>query len=1060
MSDYRLDNLHPRLFERIVQELAIGAISSTVTPFGDGPDGGREATFEGLTSYGPSTSPWSGSGIIQAKYKIRPGTTAQYGAWAVSQLRDELSKYGTTKDKREPPQYYIFATNAILAPNAGGSKDRVIQLLENFVRKFRLRGFDVWDYDKLQNMITRDEKVRRAYLAWISPSDVLADMCDFIKANQKDYYKIILRYLQRGLLADQYAQLEQAGHSNDEAIPLSQVFIDPPISTTPVSMEVPRPHYEADQPRLVSLLIGAAGDLLKTDSSIYANADPELGEYKARRLGRYVLIGGPGQGKTTVSQYICQIFRCEILQDVPERLLSAEVASALAKFTSQWDPQLRPSARRLPFRVVLSDFAKSLADGSSASLLEYLALKLCARTGDTLAASDVERIIREYPAIVVLDGLDEVPPSTNRDEVLEAVTSFSIDVSSGDLDVLMLATTRPQGYNDEFSPRQYHHYYLEPLAPSDAMTYGRKLAQIRFGSNEDRFLRVIERLEKAMDRSTTVRLMRTPLQVTILTLLVDRMGDPPDERWSLFKDYYQLIYDRETERDIPSAAVLKSNRAEVDVIHHRVGIALQVESEKSGRTDARLTVSQFGSLVEDYLTEEGHEEPGRSSLKQQIIEAAANRLVFLVGLEYGQVGFEIRSLQEYMAAEGLTDGEDAYVYDRLRSIAASPHWRNVYLFAAGKCFTERRYMRPVIEAICNELNDDPDDASLRYLLVGSELALDLLEDGPARRAPRTRGGMTRIALKLLDKSPEWSERLSGICENETRYIFIEVLRDYIMAQASNVSCNAWRCLTHLVDRIGEEFEQLAREMLAHKPWAREEFTAVMATFFGGNAWLGEELIAYVERTAPPVLRAPFAARTLDRYSVPWIPESDEHWLRWYLRIVRPPYRARPLHFRVAESSSAAWLVSHNPLLGSEKNPLIPPNNAPTGDVWAALHSLGDFCVAPSRASLLSILRNIQASDVFGNRVDRWSNRCPWVLNEALQMARSHDTAAVSDVVESESYGDIVNWLDREHRWGEGIELSELLSLEPLLMTPASSIYVFPFETCRQLSLTAVPCLSP
>ena len=58
-------------------------------------------------------------------------------------------------------------------------------------------------------------------------------------------------------------------------------------------------------------------------------------------------------------------------------------------------------------------------------------------------------------------------------------------------------------------------------------------------------------------------------------------------------------------------------------------------------------------------------------LKDRIIDAAANRLVFLVGLEAGQVGFEIRSLQEYMAAEAIMTGKQDNIQERLRRFASA-----------------------------------------------------------------------------------------------------------------------------------------------------------------------------------------------------------------------------------------------------------------------------------------------------------------------------------------------------------------------------------------------------
>ena len=78
--------------------------------------------------------------------------------------------------------------------------------------------------------------------------------------------------------------------------------------------------------------------------------------------------------------------------------------------------------------------------------------------------------------------------------------------------------------------------------------------------------------------------------------------------------------------------------------------------------------------------------------RERIIDAAANRLVFLVGLEAGQVGFEIRSLKEYMAAEAIMTGSQDKIQERLRRFAPIASWRNVFLFAAGRCFLQEQHL--------------------------------------------------------------------------------------------------------------------------------------------------------------------------------------------------------------------------------------------------------------------------------------------------------------------------------------------------------------------------------
>jgi hypothetical protein len=234
--------------------------------------------------------------------------------------------------------------------------------------------------------------------------------------------------------------------------------------------------------------------------------------------------------------------------------------------------------------------------------------------------------------------------------------------------------------------------------------------------------------------------MRSPLQVTIMATLVARGGPAPQERWVLFRRYYNVIYDRENAKRVGDVTeLLRSYRTHIDAIHHRVGLTLQVESERSGQTDARLGIQELRKIVGDRLTQEGLAGSVASDIQRRIIDAASDRLVFLVGVREGQIGFEIRSLQEFMAAEALMDGPDVDAVRRLNRIAPITHWNNVFLFAAGKCFADRQHLRSTVVDICTTLNESaPDDEVRHHVLVGSQLALLLY----CRMALRANSGPT------------------------------------------------------------------------------------------------------------------------------------------------------------------------------------------------------------------------------------------------------------------------------------------------------------------------------
>ncbi len=148
------------------------------------------------------------------------------------------------------------------------------------------------------------------------------------------------------------------------------------------------------------------------------------------------------------------------------------------------------------------------------------------------------------------------------------------------------------------------------------------------------------------------------------------MEQPPKDRWKLFSEYHRVIYQREVERDIPASAILREYQTDIDSIHHQVGLLLQVQSERSGKTDARLSVEDFTTLVRSRLESEGHEGTECEKLTKKIIDAAANRISFPSWLEQKVVGFEIRSLQEFMAAEALMNGNDDLIRKRLEEIVS------------------------------------------------------------------------------------------------------------------------------------------------------------------------------------------------------------------------------------------------------------------------------------------------------------------------------------------------------------------------------------------------------
>ncbi|MFC9863926.1 MULTISPECIES: hypothetical protein [unclassified Streptomyces] len=183
--DYDLTRLGPRDFEHLTQALAVRILGAGVSVFGDGRDGGREATFRGRMSF-PAPDPdgpWNGYGVLQAKFRTRPLGTSADTKWFLKEVARELGTWGDPNSSRAKdgpsPDYMIFATNVVLSSVAGsGGIDRVDETIKELVAKHRLplKGWKVWHFDQIRTFLDLNPEIRQTYDALITPADVLADL--------------------------------------------------------------------------------------------------------------------------------------------------------------------------------------------------------------------------------------------------------------------------------------------------------------------------------------------------------------------------------------------------------------------------------------------------------------------------------------------------------------------------------------------------------------------------------------------------------------------------------------------------------------------------------------------------------------------------------------------------------------------------------------------------------------------------------------------------------------------------------------------------------------------
>lgn len=1031
---YDLSRFSPGSFQRFAQALALHIFGPGLEVYGSGPDGGRDATFDGKPNFPSSTKPWDGYTVVQVKYREKPKGDHRDSDWLVDQIKLEQEAFRKSQRASRKPQYYLIITNVALSgvPRSGGlAKARAA--LANLKKQLKLKDYDVWGYDKLCTLLDNGpESIKKQYSAWITPSDLIWAILQ--ERRGPDFSNIIARFAAQDLKEHKFTRLQEAGHSDAESTLLSDVFVDLPIEFGPSlgSRRIrQRELFDAtnsignakDKKELATASLVSYA--LENFSNVFAKARDadKVSEYdRAGSNGRIVLLGGPGQGKSTLGQFLVQLFQAKLLNAPNAPELGAETINYARKLlTCASDGGIDLAfPYRIPFRISLPRFADEIVEcrkkGERCSFLDYVAREISRQANETITTNNLREWLPDYAWIFVLDGLDEVPPSGERPSVLREIEALFDEIASGHSDALVVVTTRPQGYHRDLDPALWWHWELTPLPPEAALRYADKLAHIRL-TEPGRRERILQRLQEAMGSSATAQLMISPLQIAILFTLVDLKGDVPTDRWNLFDRYFVVLRDREEGKGGESGELLRQHRAAVEVIHQYTGFLLHVEAERSGGAESYLTKSQFEELVSSFLGNQGFEGATLNKLTQGLVTLATDRLVLLRTRTEDRISFDVRSLQEFMAAANSTAAKDIDVEARLRIIAARSHWRHVFQIAASRCFadTGKHHLIDLIIRLCAELDTGLDDESDRVAKSGARLAIDLLVDGLASESPKHRKLLFERALGSLDLGPGlFDRRLATVVDDNLRQYCIDFLRMKIRAIGSRPSLAAWKLLLELTRQKVEWAQGLAKELWPSNPEDalaiadeedRDDFKNVIKEF---------ALDSVINAGYPQVLKKRnFIYFIESAFSIDFYGGHGKSTNSAFKAAISIPGKAASM---VCQVSSMTNHANYDGFLRANV------------DIkkWAPFIVAGTFLRAPSRTSAADGLELIlQNTDL--SAAAHAAYFLPWPLAAFLELvAGGTPVSEVSAQIRSGQFGNTDDWKTAEMRWQEkGISFDDL-----------------------------------
>lgn len=465
---------------------------------------------------------------------------------------------------------------------------------------------------------------------------------------------------------------------------------------------------------------------------------------------RMVLLGDPGGGKSTFVNHLAVCLASH----------AAQPGANWLKHLPGW-PQAEADA--LPIVVVLRDFVRGLPDKPGKAephhLWDFITSRLKAQNVAFAAALIHDDVLEKGTAIVLLDGLDEVPTPALRAFVRDAVTAFIRRYPAN----RFLVTCRVLSYQP---PAKHGDPDLRlpnlpafELAPFDREKIDRfiaawydELAGLGVVRGEGK-AGLTQQLQSAVRRPDLWRLAPNPLLLTVMALVHTHKGRLPDARAMLYEETIDILLwrweqvkaagDAETPR--LRQLLLEANRTEVDLKRVLWQLAYEAHAQSSDGDDQdKLADINELKLEKALAALKG----GDRNWAGQIIEAMKLRAGLLLERAPEVFTFPHRTFQEYLAGAHLA-AQGGFAREARQLAEQGAHWREAILMAVGRlAYLSGDTDKPLalVGELCPAQPGD-DDASWRNAWLAGDV---LLEMGASRSDSRLgRDSIERVRGRLV-----------------------------------------------------------------------------------------------------------------------------------------------------------------------------------------------------------------------------------------------------------------------------------------------------------------------
>lgn len=712
---YHYEMLGDERFQELCQSLISVSFPNTqCLPVGQ-PDGGRDAfLFQMLQAQRGAAN--RDLLVFQVKYVKNVADSRDEREMIESLIKTEGPKVSKLKEMGMT-KYYFLTNVKGTAHLEVGSIDRVNRALSE--------AFDVEAYCWWRDDIDRRVDANSS-LKWSFPDILKAtDLLEKLVAGQLGEEEERRRGAIRAYMNSQYDDDEELKFKQtDLRSTMTELFVDLPMHYSSQSESNTKYYMRRDRRLDNALTVWVSRDQHELETDSVNAAEYFIDAQGTSKVPKIVLEGAPGQGKSTVTQFVCQVLRM--------RLLGKHGALALLP------KQFQHARVRIPFRVDLRDFAKwiagvdpfiskaqPLAEHEPKSLEGFLAGQVrFASGGHTFNVSDLTAVARASHIFLALDGFDEVAEIGLRQKLVDEITKGANRLASaGGYSVQTIVTSRPAAFakSGRFSPDQWSYFELLPLEGRQIEEYTSKWMKAK-GLKENLRVQLKSILDTKLSEAHIQYLAKNPMQLTILLSLVNSRGTSlPDKRTAMYDSYMDMFFSRESEK----SEVVRENRDLLIDIHRYLAWKLQSAAESGD--NGSVEHGQLRSTLFSYLDREGED----TTIVGALFDGMIERVGALVSRVQGTYEFEVQPLREYFAARHLyetapypSDDQPTFgdKFERFKALVSNPYWLNVARFYGG-CFNKGEIL-----TLVNELVELSQRAPYQFSSHPRSVALMLLGD--------------------------------------------------------------------------------------------------------------------------------------------------------------------------------------------------------------------------------------------------------------------------------------------------------------------------------------------